>query len=64
MIGEEEIAAQCPYCFSKISFVCEIISGGQAYIEDCEVCCKPIQISYEADANNEMKSFLVRRLDE
>ena len=22
--------------------------GTQEYIEDCEVCCKPIQIHYEA----------------
>ena len=23
--------------------------GGQSYIEDCEVCCRPIQIRYVAD---------------
>lgn len=25
------------------------IEGMQEYIEDCEVCCKPIQIQYEAN---------------
>ena len=24
-------------------------SGGQSYVEDCEVCCNPIQISFEAE---------------
>ena len=24
----------------------------QTYIEDCEVCCKPIQISYSIDAGS------------
>ncbi len=49
MIGEQEITAQCPYCFSPISFVCEGFSGPQSYIEDCEVCCRPIQITYSCD---------------
>lgn len=27
-------------------------SGGQSYIEDCEVCCNPISVNYEADDGN------------
>jgi hypothetical protein len=27
------------------------IEGVQEYIEDCEVCCKPIQIQYEANGS-------------
>ena len=26
--------------------------GKQTYIEDCEVCCNPIQISYSSDGND------------
>lgn len=63
MIGEQEITAQCPYCFSPISFVCEPFSGPQSYIEDCEVCCRPIQISYETE-EGEITAFAATRLDE
>jgi transcription elongation factor Elf1 len=40
----------CPYCFEQISMVLDLsIEGMQRYIEDCEVCCQPIEISYEAE---------------
>lgn len=26
----------------------DLSSGGQEYVEDCEVCCNPISISYQA----------------
>lgn len=36
----------CPYCFEKISMLFETLYGSQRYIEDCEVCCNPIEILY------------------
>lgn len=40
----------CPYCFEQISMVLDpSVEGVQTYIEDCEVCCQPIEITYEAE---------------
>ena len=40
----------CPYCFEEISMVLDLsIEGRQTYIEDCEVCCQPIEISFEGE---------------
>lgn len=64
MNSEEEVSAQCPYCFSNISFVLDTFSGGQSYIEDCEVCCKPIQVSFQADPDEGVTGLSTRRLDE
>jgi hypothetical protein len=36
----------CPYCGEQISIVVDLSVRRQTYIEDCEVCCKPIEISY------------------
>jgi transcription elongation factor Elf1 len=37
----------CPYCLEKISFVLDLsVEGPQTYIEDCEVCCQPIEVTY------------------
>ncbi|MCA9484757.1 MAG: CPXCG motif-containing cysteine-rich protein [Nitrospina sp.] len=36
----------CPYCGEWISMVIDLSAGGQEYIEDCEVCCRPIKIAY------------------
>jgi len=44
---ESEVFFFCPYCAQQISMLLEELYGGQSYIEDCEVCCNPIQISYE-----------------
>ncbi|MBL4746623.1 MAG: CPXCG motif-containing cysteine-rich protein [Flavobacteriaceae bacterium] len=34
----------CPYCWEKISMLFEPTITIQTYIEDCEICCQPIQI--------------------
>ncbi|MDJ0646034.1 MAG: CPXCG motif-containing cysteine-rich protein [Flavobacteriaceae bacterium] len=43
---------QCPYCWETISMLLDISVRTDAYIEDCEVCCRPIQISFTADSEN------------
>lgn len=37
----------CPYCWESITMLLDLSVRGQAYIEDCEVCCRPIQVRYE-----------------
>lgn len=40
-----EVVAQCPYCGEPLELYVD--EGGgitQHYIEDCSVCCRPIQI--------------------
>ncbi len=34
----------CPYCFEEISFLIDGSESRQSYIEDCEVCCNPIEV--------------------
>lgn len=36
---------QCPYCWVQISMLIDISQSQQNYIEDCEICCNPIQLS-------------------
>ena len=37
----------CPYCWEEISILVDPSEEEQAYVEDCEVCCRPIQILVE-----------------
>lgn len=53
----------CPYCWQEISFVLDLSVGEQSYIEDCEVCCRPIQIRYGADGD-EVADFAADAIDE
>jgi hypothetical protein len=36
---------QCPYCWEPISMLLDDSVPNQTYVEDCEVCCNPIEIS-------------------
>jgi len=45
----EEIFFTCPSCWQRISFVVDLSVSEQCYIEDCEVCCRPIECRYHSD---------------
>jgi len=52
----------CPYCGEPISMVLDLSVPAQAYVEDCEVCCRPIEVRYRAD-EGELSEFEARALD-
>ncbi|HLT89606.1 MAG TPA: CPXCG motif-containing cysteine-rich protein [Woeseiaceae bacterium] len=41
---------RCPYCGERLDIVIDVSAGGQSYVEDCAVCCRPIEISFETSA--------------
>ena len=43
------IDIQCPYCGESIDIVIDDSAGDQRYIEDCQVCCRPIVIAVAID---------------
>lgn len=42
---------QCPYCGEWIAVLIDDSAGDQQYIEDCQVCCSPINIAVSIDAD-------------
>ena len=52
----------CPYCGEEISMILDLSVPRQVYIEDCEVCCSPIEISYTAE-DDELSTFTAKRLE-
>ena len=38
-----EYATGCPYCGEPITVLIDDSVPDQQYIEDCEVCCRPIE---------------------
>ena len=47
---------QCPYCWEEISFLLDTSVSNQAYVEDCEVCCNPIE-GHVVFENGELVQF-------
>jgi hypothetical protein len=40
----QEVDISCPYCGEVISILVDGSVEAQQYIEDCQVCCRPIVI--------------------
>ncbi len=59
---EIEKKFKCPYCLEKISMLLDVSANDtQTYIEDCEVCCQPIQITFSV-ANHKLVDFSFQRI--
>lgn len=52
----------CPYCWQRISFVLDPSVTEQTYVEDCEVCCRPIEVRYAVE-EGEVSEFEARALE-
>lgn len=44
-----EHAFTCPFCGAEISMVLDLSVHRHTYVEDCEVCCNPLEISYTVE---------------
>ena len=40
----DPVTTTCPYCGETIEVLVDYSAGDQEYIEDCYVCCRPINI--------------------
>ncbi|QQY82358.1 CPXCG motif-containing cysteine-rich protein [Tamlana sp. s12] len=53
----------CPYCWESISVLIDSSIKTQKYIEDCEVCCNPIEISLKI-INSQIKDFQAHSIEQ
>jgi hypothetical protein len=44
----------CPYCREKISVALDCSIEHQQYIEDCQVCCRPITFNVSIGPDSEI----------
>jgi hypothetical protein len=61
--AEQFVAARCPYCGERFEARVEVSAGAQKYIEDCQVCCRPMALSIEVDDSGALHALRVQRLD-
>jgi len=53
MLPTEHVA--CPYCGEPIEIVIDDSVEHQQYIEDCSVCCRPINVEVEVGADGDAR---------
>jgi hypothetical protein len=44
-MSTDAVRIQCPYCGEIIEIVIDGSLEHQSYIEDCSVCCRPMELS-------------------
>lgn len=54
---------QCPYCWEEISMLLDASVHTQTYIEDCEVCCNPIEVTPNFE-NQELIAFTSNSIEQ
>jgi hypothetical protein len=47
----EYVAVACPYCGEPVELMVDETAGSASYVEDCPVCCRPMQVDVEVDGD-------------
>ncbi|HEY0180438.1 MAG TPA: CPXCG motif-containing cysteine-rich protein [Dokdonella sp.] len=50
----EPVTIQCPYCGEEFETAVDLSAGSQRYVEDCAVCCRPIEIALRVADDGEL----------
>ena len=49
-VAETAVCVSCPYCGAEVELTLDPGGGStQRYVEDCEVCCRPWQLTVRWD---------------
>ncbi|NKB34100.1 MAG: CPXCG motif-containing cysteine-rich protein [Pseudomonadales bacterium] len=46
---QELVETNCPYCGEAIQLLVDCSVPFQDYVEDCQVCCKPMRVRASVD---------------
>ena len=53
----------CPYCWEEISMLLDPSIKQQSYVEDCEICCNPIELRLRFE-DQELIEFEAKPLEQ
>lgn len=51
MSALDSVLIQCPYCWETLDISVDPSVPEQEYVEDCQVCCRPILLNVVFDEN-------------
>jgi Cysteine-rich CPXCG len=54
---------QCPYCGERFETVVDLSGGSSTYVEDCQVCCRPIEFTLGIDPDGGAATLVAKRSD-
>lgn len=57
------IHVPCPYCGERVELMIDAADELQRYVEDCPVCCRPMEVSVALGAGGEVLASAARDTD-
>jgi len=61
--AESFVSIQCPWCGERLDVRVDVTAGERSYIDDCEVCCRPMELTVETEESGGLRALRVRRAD-
>jgi hypothetical protein len=59
----ESVSVRCPYCGEAVHTRVDLSAGETSYIEDCQVCCQPMELCIERTVEGALSAVTARRMD-
>jgi hypothetical protein len=56
----EYASIQCPYCGESYEATVDLSAGSQSYVEDCAICCRPIEVALRVGDDGELIEISTR----
>jgi len=63
VMPEEFVSVQCPYCGERFETRVDLTTNDPGYVEDCQICCRPIEIGIEREPDGALLAVKVQRMD-
>lgn len=60
----ETVSITCPYCGEQFESSVDLSAGSCRYVEDCAVCCRPIEVRVEVDDDGALQTLDTGRGDD
>jgi hypothetical protein len=62
-LSAEFIGVECPYCGEVFETRVDTSSGSDTYVEDCQICCQPIEMELRVEDDGGFGGLVARRGD-
>lgn len=57
------VTLQCPYCAESYETQVDLTAGSFVYVEDCQICCQPIELYVEVNDAGRLTAVNPQRMD-
>ena len=59
----EFVTVVCPYCGEAFETSADASAGSCTYVEDCQVCCQPMEMELRVNDDGTLRGLVARRGD-